>query len=747
MFVEVAVPAPLTHALTYAVPPLLGVQPVPGSRVLVELGNRKVLGLVLQLLDRAPAGLERIKEVVDILDTEPVVPPELLRFLVELSSYYLAPMGEVMKLALPTLSKGEAIRVADQGPELQLKSVGRRVQFVEAIVDAETPELKGQASEILSYLREHGASSVARLGEQWKSARGAVSRLKQLGLVLVEERDLPRDPFFRDLVERDRAPEPTSPQRAAMDTITEALRRAGPSTFLLHGVTGSGKTEVYLNAIAAALELKRGALVLVPEIALTPQLVARFRARFGDGLAVLHSGLSPLDRRMMWDMLWRRQVTVAIGARSALFAPVPELGLIIVDEEHDSSFKQEEGIRYNARDMAILRSHRAGAVCILGSATPSLETVHLVREHRVVQLRLPGRARSASVLPKVEVVDLRKTERGPTGDPRISLPLHRAIEETLARHEQVILFLNRRGFAPSVVCESCGAITMCPLCSVPLTFHRTTGLIRCHYCDHQRRFDHRCRLCRSDKISLEGLGTERLEDTIQQAFPSARVARLDRDVASGSKAEAVLDRVRAHEVDILIGTQMVAKGHDIPKVTLVGVINADGALSMPDLRATERTFQLLVQVAGRAGRGEVQGRVVLQTRDPSNPAIVSATHHDVDGFLTRELAARSELVYPPFSRMVMVRIDSPDENRGRSAAVRLAATARTTPSVHIGEVEVLGPAPAPIARLRARYRFQILLKGRERRPLRQVAHAILSAEKRLPPGVRVIVDVDPISML
>ncbi|MCU0656576.1 MAG: primosomal protein N' [Polyangiaceae bacterium] len=747
MFIEVAVPAPLTHALTYSVPPLLGVKPVPGSRVLVELGRRKVLGLALQLTERAPAGVERIKDIVDVLDAEPIVPPELLRFLVELSGYYLAPMGEVMKLALPVLSKGEAARVTEQEPRLQLKSVGKRVQYVEVIPEAETPELKGQASEILSHLRERGAMPVARLEEQWKNARPAVSRLRQLGLVRVEDRELPRDPFFREPIPRDQAPPPTEPQRAAMDTIAAALRTPGPSGFLLHGVTGSGKTEVYLNAIAEALALERGALVLVPEIALTPQLVARFRARFGDGLAVLHSGLSQGDRRMMWDLLWQRQVRVAIGARSALFAPVPDLGLLIVDEEHDSSFKQEEGVRYNARDMAILRGHRAGAVCVLGSATPSLETEHLVRERRITRLRLPGRARAASILPRVEVIDMRKAERSPCGDPRLSLPLHQAIEETLARREQVILFLNRRGFAPSVVCESCGTISMCPLCSVPLTYHRTTGLVRCHYCDHQRRFDGKCRRCRSTQLSLEGLGTERLEDTIQQVFPAARVARLDRDVASGSKAEAILDQVRAHEVDILIGTQMVAKGHDIPRVTLVGVINADGALSMPDLRATERTFQLLVQVAGRAGRGEVQGRVLLQTRDPSNPAIVSATRHDVDGFLERELMARSELAYPPFSRMVMVRIDAPDEPRCRHAATQLAAAARASTPVHIGEVEVLGPAPAPIARLRARYRFQILLKSRERRPLRYVAQVILDAEHKLPQGLRVVVDVDPISML
>ncbi|RYE94541.1 MAG: primosomal protein N', partial [Myxococcales bacterium] len=420
---------------------------------------------------------------------------------------------------------------------------------------------------------------------------------------------------------------------------------------------------------------------------------------------------------------------------------------IIVDEEHDSSFKQEEGVRYHARDMALLRAHRVGAVSVLGSATPSVETEQLARDARLGRLRLPMRARTAAMLPKVEVIDLRRTPAGPTGDKRLSAPLHTAIEETLARQEQVILFLNRRGFAPSVVCESCGVIALCPLCSVPLTYHRAQNLVRCHYCDHQRRFTGRCRACRSDRVVLEGLGTERLEETVRLAFPGARIERLDRDVGTAAKAEVILTKLREHEIDILIGTQMVAKGHDVARVTLVGVINADGALSMPDVRATERAFQLLVQVAGRAGRGEVAGRVLLQTRDPLNPAIVSAAHHDVEGFLERELTARAELAYPPFARLAMVRVDGEDEDLAHQAAKLLADVARGSGPAARGVIEVLGPAPAPLSRLRGRYRFQILLKSRDRRLLRHVAQLVLGNESRLVGDIRATVDIDPVSML
>jgi primosomal protein N' (replication factor Y) len=539
-------------------------------------------------------------------------------------------------------------------------------------------------------------------------------------------------------------PDLTPAQRAATARIERAMEHGAPSTFLLHGVTGSGKTEVYLSAIASARKAGRGAIVLVPEIALTPQLVARYRGRFGDDVAVLHSGLTARERHGMWTRLHGGELDVAIGARSALFAPVGKLGLVIVDEEHDSSFKQEEGVRYHARDMAILRAHRALGVVVLGSATPSLESEYLTRSGRAEKLRLPGRAR-AQRMPTVERIDLRRMGAGPTGDKRLSVPLHRAIEDTLAKKEQAILFLNRRGYAPSVRCEACGELSACPSCSVALTFHRRGGgTLVCHYCGYSRPSSPHCAKCGEPRLVLEGLGTEKLEATLAAAFPLARVARLDRDVATGKGVERVLARMRAREVDLLVGTQMVAKGHDLPHVTLVGVINADSALSVPDFRAAERGFQLLVQVAGRAGRGDAPGRVLVQTYDPEQPAIVFAASHDVDGFIDRELKNREELGYPPFARIVLVRVEAVAEADASLATTQLALAAR---KVATADVDVLGPAAAPLARLRNRFRYRVMLRSKDRKALRSVVAALELACEDLPSRVRVAFDVDPMQLL
>jgi primosomal protein N' (replication factor Y) len=459
---------------------------------------------------------------------------------------------------------------------------------------------------------------------------------------------------------------------------------------------------------------------------------------------VLHSGLTARERHGMWTRLHGGELDVAIGARSALFAPVRKLGLVIVDEEHDSSFKQEEGVRYHARDMAILRAHRASGVVVLGSATPSLESEYLTRSGRAEKLRLPGRAR-AQAMPTVERIDLRRMGAGPTGDKRLSLPLHRAIEDTLAKKEQAILFLNRRGFAPSVRCQACGELAACPSCSVALTFHRRGGgTLTCHYCGYTRPSTPRCTKCGEASLVLEGLGTEKLEETLAAAFPTARVARLDRDVATGKGVERILARMRAREVDLLVGTQMVTKGHDLPHVTLVGVINADAALSIPDFRAAERGFQLLVQVAGRAGRGDAKGRVLVQTYDPEQPAIVFAACHDVDGFIDRELKDREELGYPPFSRIVLVRVEAVVEAEASNATARLAEAAR---QVGASNVDVLGPAAAPLARLRNRFRYRVMLRSKDRKALRTVLAALELARADLPRSVRVAFDIDPMQLL
>ena len=750
LLADVALPVPLARAFTYAVPDALVERSVPGARVVCPFGGRRLMGVVLSVRDgEAPQGT---KPLAGAVDDQPAVPGDLLAFLRDLASYYFAPIGEVVRLALPPIDRDTARDL--EAPSLFDTARGlaaRRVLWAAptAHVSPLESRLRGQAAAVLAHLRANGTQPLSKLAERWGNARAAVQKLAELGVVATEERAPPQRDPFPDAPLRDSPHAATASQEAAIDAIAQALGARKATTFLLHGVTGSGKTEVYLRAIAAARDAaaRVGAIMLVPEIALTPQLVARFRARFGNDVAVLHSALTPRERALMWDRLRTGAVDVAIGARSALFAPVLGLGLVIVDEEHDPSFKQEENVRYHARDMAILRAHRVGGVCVLGSATPSLETEHLVRTGRATRLRLPERAR-AQPMPVVEVVDLRRVGPGPTGDKRISLRLYRAIEGALAAGEQVILFLNRRGFAPSVVCEACGHVATCESCSVALTFHkRDGGTVRCHTCDFEGRFSTRCSKCDAEAIALEGVGTEKLEETLAAAFPAARIARLDRDVASGRAIETILSRVRAREIDILVGTQMVAKGHDLPNVTLVGVINADAALSIPDFRAGERTFQLLVQVAGRAGRGDVPGRVVVQAWDPEHPAVALASHHDVETFIEREMAGRRELGYPPFTRATLVRIDGPDEEGVRDASEQLARVARASDLARKGTVLVQGPAPAPIARIRNRWRFRIMLRSVDRQALRAVVAAVEKARGELPRAVRAVVDVDPVQLL
>jgi len=743
-FARVAIPVPLGQVFTYSIPNELLAQVRRGARVLCEFGRRRVLGVVLDITTDTPdIPAEKLKPLRKVVDSEPVLPEELLGFLQEIARYYLAPMGEVIELALPAVERSAADALSSQESFVVDNAIGRMVQTVAALPGVEVPpKLRGQALNVLAHVRENGEQSVADLDKLLPGARAAVKKLAALELVTLGRKEVRADPFFAP-VERDTPPELNPAQKNAVDRLVATLEAGEKQAFLLDGVTASGKTEVYLRAVQRALELGRGAIVLVPEIALTPQLVTRFRARLGDRIAVLHSALTDRERHAMWRALRSSELRVVVGARSALFAPVQNLGLLCVDEEHDGSFKQEEGVRYHARDMALLRAHRAGAVCVLGSATPSLASVALVRSGRLELLKLPARAHASAVLPKVEIVDLRRVGAGPGGDRLLSLPLFRALEACLARKEQAILFLNRRGFSPSLICGSCGVLVECPNCSVSLTVHRARGeRLHCHYCDYVVEVPKQCAACSSPQLLEEGSGTERIEATLQQALPGARIARLDRDVASGAKSEAIMNRVRAHEVDILVGTQMVTKGHDLPRVTLVGVLNADAALSMPDFRAAERSFHLLVQVAGRAGRGDAPGRVLIQTRQPEHPAIAYAVRHDVPGFIERELLAREELRYPPFSRLALVRFDALDEAQARLECERIAEIAKKAAP---RGVELLGPAPAPLARLRNRYRFRFLLRATDRKPLRETLLSVARASVHR--MVRMAIDVDPVNML
>jgi primosomal protein N' (replication factor Y) (superfamily II helicase) len=754
LLVLVALPVPLFTAFSYDLPSAFASLAQPGRLVVCPFRSKRLLGVITEVrsVEASDAAIRR-KKVIRVL-SEPSLPEDLFLFLRELAGYYLAPIGEAMRLALPPTERWTETLLEE--PTLFPTTAGiaqRKIAFVVPCTVGASGASTVQAltkvqAALLARVRGLGGAPLAALTQTFSSARTVAARLAELGLVQIEQREKAADPFFSEAVAKDTAPTLTQDQAHAVARATDILTRVASgeqrtgATMLLRGVTGSGKTEVYLRAIADARAKGLGVIVLVPEIALTPQLVQRFRARFGDDVAVLHSALTPKERLLMWKRLRAGELDVVIGARSALFAPVLRLGLLIVDEEHDPSFKQEEGVRYQARDMAILRAHRASALVLLGSATPSLEAIHLTREGKAELCVLSTRAR-AQALPKVELVDLRRTGAGPSGDKRISLPLHRAIEQTLAKNEQAILFLNRRGFAPSARCEGCGVLAECPYCAVSLTFHKRDGaVLRCHYCDYQMPMLTQCKACASTDIALEGVGTEKLEETLAQLFPAAKIARLDRDVGSGKAAHRILERMQRREIDILVGTQMVAKGHDLPQVTLVGVINADAALSIPDFRASERGFHLMVQVAGRAGRGDLGGRVLIQTYDTKHPAVVAAQTHDVLSFTELELRARKELGYPPFSRLALVRIDALDESKALASAHRLAAVARQTQGL-----EVMGPAPAPIVRLRNRFRFRILLRSPSRTDLRKGARAILAAGLTIPSGVSVVVDIDPASFL
>jgi primosomal protein N' (replication factor Y) len=610
---------------------------------------------------------------------------------------------------------------------------------------------------LIGLLREAGEPvPLSELRRQLPGLRSSIGRMKERGWVSLEARERLRDPFAGRPLLPHPPPELNLDQASAVAVLGAALRERRFEPFLLHGVTSSGKTEVYLRLIREALDSGRGAVVLVPEISLTPQLAGRFRARFPEGVAVLHSALGSGQREDEWRRVRRGDVRLVVGARSALFAPVQHLGVIVVDEEHDSSFKQEEGLRYNARSLALVRGQQEGAVVVLGSATPSMETFHNAETGRTGMLRLPRRA-TPQPLPLVELVDLRRYQLDAEGV--LTAPLSAALADTLSKGQQAILFLNRRGFAPFVLCLSCGQPLRCHDCSVSLTLHKRKDLLLCHYCGHERRPPPMCPSCSAAALKPMGLGTERVEETLRARFPQARVARLDRDTARGTRLQRVLDATAAGQVDILVGTQMVTKGHDFPGVTLVGVVNADHALHLPDFRASERTFQLLSQVAGRAGRGGVAGRVIVQTYSPEHHAIQCAQTHDYVEFYRKESRFRRELGYPPFGHLVALRVEGADEGAVITAAHSLAKScqeAARKPCAH--PVQVLGPVEAPLARLRGRTRWQILLKCASRGPIQAVAASARSWKEeggRQSPGsppllgkdLRVIIDVDPQSML
>ncbi len=723
---SVAVAAPLETPLSYLVPPELEEKVTPGMRLRVPLGRRSAVGFVLETAEGNGEGL---KPVAAVLDDVPLFPASLIPFFRRASAYYRHPVGEVIRSALPASVASDKSRVRT---------------LTEKIYEAsqQSGEPSGaKQKEMLAWLRERGATPLGEINRRFAAPHAVLARLCELGYVCETMRERRRDPFLDRPVAPDTPPEPTEEQAEALRTISQALGAQVYASFLLHGVTGSGKTEVYLRAIADALRAEKRALLLVPEIALTPQLVGRFRARFeksGTRIAVLHSGLSDGERYDAWRSIARGEVSIVIGARSAIFAPLCDVGIIVVDEEHEGSYKQGEGFRYNARDLALLRGQMAGAVVLLGSATPGLTTYYRAQENLSGYLPLTVRALDRP-LPSVELIDLRN-ER-PEGS--LSSSLCAALQQNLERGEQSLLLLNRRGFAPYLICGDCGRTFRCPNCEITLTYYQGRRRMLCHYCDYAETPPEVCPGCGGDDVRPEGSGTERLEDEVGSLFPGARIARMDRDSTARKGAhEALVARMSAGEIDILVGTQMIAKGHDFPGVTLVGVVNADQALNLPDFRSAERAFTLLTQVAGRAGRGQNPGRVLFQTWSPEHYALQAAVGHDYRGFYAQEVQMRRELGYPPFGFLVNLVFSGVDAAKVGRAASQLVGSLPADP-----EVEVLGPAPCPLARLRGKTRVQVLLKGRRRPPLHRFLDQVDTLRRCVPKAVALAVDVDPIEML
>jgi primosomal protein N' (replication factor Y) (superfamily II helicase) len=804
--ISVAVPVPGLGPLTYALPPDSSSLPI-GARVLVPLGNRTVTGIVLG--DAGADAPPDIKPITDALDDEPFLPESVVTLAAWVADYYACGIGEALATAMPPRAWVESERrakITDLGEARLLTERGIRRQVLEALAGgrvtsvaalirrtsgassvvgalerdsliALTRPLTGSAdaSRTVRFARltaqglepDIEGDGTRRLGSRQRGAlvrlRGApeglsladladegfgpdvVIRLAKLGLVTIERRRVERDPFDANAGMTTTAPtvlDLTREQEDALRELRELSLRRAFETVLLHGVTGSGKTELYLRLAREVRESGRGVLLMVPEIALTPAAAVIFRRVFGARVAIQHSGLSDGERYDQWQRIRRGAVDVVVGTRSAVFAPLRDIGLIVVDEEHDGSYKQEESPRYNARDVAIVRARDAGALIVLGSATPSMETYYNARQGRFTLIALERRVLDRP-LADVRIVDMRGVYAAEGPEVVISAPLREALAARLERQEQAIVLLNRRGFATVVFCRECGTSLECPNCSVSLTVHKAVGRARCHYCNYSQPLPRTCSKCAGPFLEQLGLGTERIEAELRQCFPGARVDRVDRDTIRKRGAIAgLLSRFAAGEIDVLVGTQMIAKGHDFPRVTLVGVISADVGLGVADFRAAERTFQLLTQVSGRAGRGELAGEAIVQTLYPRHYSIRHACRQDYVAFYEDELTYRRAMRYPPVVSLINVVVKARTRQEAMDDAASIAS-ALSIPGVEA--FRVLGPAPAPLGRLKGEHRAQLFLKGTGRTGMRKALIAVLDARPEL--KRRTIVDVDPMSVL
>jgi primosomal protein N' (replication factor Y) (superfamily II helicase) len=745
MIARVSLEIALRKEFDYSIPEELTGQIEVGSRVQVSFGARKILGIITALAEES--GHANLKPILKIIGTQSLVTPKVLKLARWIGEYYCCAPETALKSVLP-----EAIRKENDGWKKQL--------FIRALpLNGEFPKLPKRQQDVWNLIEERREILLAELVELAETTTATVRKLEDRGLVEITSEISERDPYARETILPTQSIMLNSAQAKALAEITKAMdAENSPRTFLLHGVTGSGKTEIYLQALAHTLKQGKGAIVLVPEIALTPQTVERFKARFSSGklqtlVAVLHSHLSAGERHDEWHKIRQGRARIVIGARSAIFAPVEPLGLIIVDEEHESTYKQEEAPRYHARDVAIMRGQMENAVVVLGSATPSLESFYNCKRGKFTLLELPERVDNQK-MPHVRVVDMRQTkEKGPS---LFSPQLKEAIHQRLDRGEQTILFLNRRGYSTSLQCPKCGYVANCPNCSVALTYHRIDQKLSCHICGHNEKVPAICPepKCKNPAIRFAGTGTQKVEEVLAKLFPNARIKRMDADTMKRKDDyRHVLGDFRAGKTDILVGTQMIAKGLHFPNVTLVGIIYADSALHQPDFRAGERTFQLLTQVAGRAGRGDVEGEVFVQAFTPFHPAIQYARRHDFNGFYEQEIEFREQLKYPPVSRIALLTLKGRNEEKVKFSAdhlkreleKNLMQSSSVGAKARFKDLIIAGPAPAPLLRAETFYRYQIMLRTRAMSALSRELAQIIGSLK-LPEDVSLAVDIDPVSL-
>ncbi len=803
--VEVAIGLPVSKTFHYRIPEKMRGSLQVGMRVLVPFKGRRVTGYTIDLLDQPPKGLEeKLREIEGLLDETPLIDPQMLRFYRWIADYYLYPLGEVIKTGLPpglqlkselmvSLTQDGMECLTHEGLDPIQKKVFREIErcrkvslkkvlkiFPEEVsksqlfswkrkgllnIDAriEGKEVKPKfekvvqyqggemakpisrrQAEILKWAEEKGEVSYSELSKRFKSSSKPIQLLQAKGLISISKREVSRDLSVRSELKPYPKPEPTSDQEAVLAEILKGIHSKRFSPFLIHGVTGSGKTEVYLRAIEEVLTQGREAIILVPEISLTPQLLSRFKDRFGENLALLHSGLGRGERYDQWRKIWKGKVKIAMGARSAIFAPFKSVGIIIVDEEHDPSYKQEEKLKYHARDLAVVRAKQDEATLLLGSATPSLESFFNAEGGKFQLLRLPKRIEGRP-LPRVEVVDMKKKEG------LLSERVRASLQKNIEDKKQSLLFLNRRGFANFILCPECGLTFKCPNCSVTLTYHLRDRSLQCHYCDYRIQAPGDCPKCGGHRLQGMGIGTERLEQEVKTLFPEIQVERMDRDTTSRRRSHLqILKRLESGDIDILVGTQMIVKGHDFPNVTFVGVISADTSLHFPDFRSSERTFQLLTQVAGRAGRGEVFGEVVIQTFNPDHYSILKAKDHDFIGFYQEESQFRRALEYPPFTRLINFRLVGNSEKRTKATAEEMGRIGQSLLKRGYQKgIEILGPSTAPFAKMKGKFRWQMLAKGKSPQLLHQFAQelAIRLEAQTKEKGVNLDIDVDPVFIL